>query len=94
MYCLNELLRRGYDVAVGKVGSKEVDFIATKDKEKIYYQVTDVMIAESTRTREFMPLMEIRDHYEKIVIARSMDAAAPVGGIKICRLTDYLLEES
>lgn len=51
-----ELLRRGYDVAVGKVGSKEVDFIAAKDEEKIYYQVTDEMIAESTRTRELAPL--------------------------------------
>lgn len=87
-----ELLRRGYDVAVGKVGSKEVDFIATKDEEKIYYQVTDEMIAESTRARELTPLMEIRDNYEKTVIARSVDSTASVEGIKICRLTDFLLE--
>lgn len=87
-----ELLRRGYDVAVGKVGSKEVDFIAAKDEEKIYYQVTDEMIAESTRTRELAPLMEIRDNYAKVVIARSVDSTAPVEGIKICRLTDFLLD--
>ena len=86
-----ELLRRGYDVAVGKVGSKEVDFIATKDEEKIYYQVTDEMIAESTRARELAPLMEIRDNYEKTVIARSVDSTASVEVIKICRLTYFLL---
>ena len=89
-----ELLRRGYDVAVGKVGSKEVDFIATKDEEKIYYQVTDEMIAESIRARELAPLMEIRDNYEKTVIARSVDSTASVEGIKICRLTDFLLESN
>ena len=86
-----ELLRRGYDVAVGKVGSKEVDFIATKDEEKIYYQVTDEMISDSTRTRELAPLMEIGDNYEKVVIARSVNSTATVEGIKICRLTDFLL---
>ena len=47
-----ELLRRGYDVAVGKIGNKEIDFIATKDGEKIYYQVTEDMTAEPTRSRE------------------------------------------
>ena len=88
-----ELLRRGYDVAVGKVGNREVDFIATKDAEKIYYQVTDEMIAESTRTRELAPLMEIRDNYEKTVIARSVNSTATVEGIRICRLTDFLLEQ-
>lgn len=86
-----ELLRRGYDVAVGKVGSKEVDFIATKDEEKIYYQVTDEMISDSTRTRELAPLMEIGDNYEKVVIARSVNSTATVEGIKIRRLTDFLL---
>ena len=89
-----ELLRRGYDVSVGKMGNKEVDFIATKDEEKIYYQVTDEMIAESTRARELAPLMEIRDNYEKIVIARSVDSTASVEGIKICRLTDFLLDSN
>ena len=87
-----ELLRRGFDVAVGKVGTKEVDFIATKDAMRIYYQVTDEMIAESTRARELAPLMEIRDNYEKIVVARSVDSTLPVEGIKIIRLTDFLME--
>ena len=87
-----ELLRRGYDVAVGKVGSREVDFIATKDEEKIYYQVTDEMIAESTRTRELAPLMEIRDNYEKIVLARNVNSTATIEGIRIRRLTDFLMD--
>ena len=87
-----ELLRRGYGVEVGKVGNKEADFIATKDEEKIYYQVTDEMIAESTKERELAPLKEIRDNYEKVVIARSVNSTAPVEGIKIVRLTDFLME--
>lgn len=87
-----ELLRRGFNVAVGKVGTKEVDFIATKDAMRIYYQVTDEMTAESTRARELAPLMEIRDNYEKIVVTRSVDSTLPVEGIKIIRLTDFLME--
>ena len=59
-----ELLRRGYDVAVGKIGSQEIDFIATKD-EKIYFQVTDDMTAELTRQRELAPLKMVRDNYRK-----------------------------
>ncbi len=89
-----ELLRRGYDVAVGKVGSKEVDFIATKNDEKLYYQVTDEMIAESTRARELAPLMEIRDNYEKIVLARNVSSTAPIEGIRIRRLADFLLDSN
>ncbi len=87
-----ELLRRGYDVAVGKVGDKEIDFIATRDDVKIYYQVTDDMTAEATRERELAPLKAVRDNYEKIVIAMSVNSTAPVEGIKIVRLIDFLLE--
>lgn len=86
-----ELLRRGYDVAVGKVGEKEIDFIATKDDVKIYYQVTDDMTAESTRERELAPLKAVRDNYEKVVIAMSTNSTTPVEGIKIVRLIDFLL---
>ena len=87
-----ELLRRGFDVAVGKVGDKEIDFIATRDDLKLYYQVTDDMTAESTRERELGPLMAVRDNYEKIVIAMTTNSTAPVEGIKIVRLIDFLLE--
>ena len=87
-----ELLRRGYDVAVGKVGTKEIDFIATRDSEKIYYQVTEEMFAESTRERELAPLQAIRDNYEKAVIALNVSNTASVDGIRIIRLLDFLLE--
>ena len=87
-----ELLRRGFDVAVGKVGDKEIDFIAAKDDVKVYYQVTDDMTAESTRERELAPLMAVRDNYEKVVIAMSTNSTASVEGIKIVRLIDFLLE--
>jgi len=86
-----ELLRRGFDVAVGKVGDKEIDFIATRDDVKVYYQVTDDMTAESTRERELAPLMAVRDNYEKVVIAMTTNSTAPVEGIKIVRLIDFLL---
>lgn len=86
-----ELLRRGYDVAVGKIGDKEIDFIATRDEEKIYFQVTDDIRAESTKARELAPLMSVRDNYEKIVIAANATMTTSVEGIKIIRLIDFLL---
>lgn len=87
-----ELLRKGFDVAVGKVGDKEIDFIATKDNEKTYYQVTEDMTAESTRERELAPLKAVRDNYEKVVIAMNAHSTSSVEGIKIVRLIDFLLE--
>lgn len=59
-----ELLRRGYDVAVGKVDNAEVDFIATKTDEKLYVQVTESMVSEDVRRRELTPLQKINDNYE------------------------------
>lgn len=50
-----ELLRRGYGVSIGKIDNKEIDFIAAKDEEKVYYQVTEDMTFESTRERELAP---------------------------------------
>ena len=87
-----ELLRRGYDVAVGKVGNKEIDFIATKDKEKIYYQVTEDMTSEETRERELAPLKMVKDNYEKVIVAMNTNSTASEEGIKIVRLIDFLLE--
>lgn len=86
-----ELVRRGFDVAVGKVGNTEIDFIATKDETKIYYQVTDDMTTEAVRERELAPLKAVRDNYEKVVIAMSTNSTASVDGIKIVRLIDFLL---
>lgn len=86
-----ELLRRGYDVAVGKIGDSEIDFIATKNMEKIYYQVTDQMVTKETRDRELNPLREIKDNYEKAVIILNTDTTAPIEGIQIIPLIDFLL---
>ena len=87
-----ELLRRGYDVAVGKIGDQEVDFIATKVDEKKYIQVAESMNALETRERELAPLRKIRDSYEKIVIALECDLAMTQDGIKIIKALDFLLE--
>ncbi len=87
-----ELLRRGYDVAVGKIGSQEIDFIAAKDHEKTYFQVTDDMTAESARQRELAPLKMVRDNYRKVILAMSTYSTASVEGIEIIRLIDFLTE--
>lgn len=88
-----ELLRRGYDVAVGKVGNQEVDFIATTANDKKYIQVTQNMDAETTRERELAPLRMIRDNYEKVVIVLESAFTATQDGIKIVRLEDFLLSD-
>lgn len=86
-----ELMRRGYDVAIGKIDNQEVDFIATKTDEKKYIQVTETMNAPETRERELAPLRKIRDSYEKIVIALECDLTQTQDGIKIIRALDFLL---
>ena len=89
-----ELLRKGYEVTVGKKDSLEVDFIAIKSNEKKYYQVTLSMLDESVRNRELKPLRDINDNYEKTVI--TMDKLyrnASEDGIKIKYLIDFLLED-
>ena len=88
-----ELLRRGYDVAIGKIGNLEVDFVTTKTDEKKYIQVTESMNAPETRERELAPLRKIRDNYEKLVIAMECDIAQTQDGIKIVRALDFLLGE-
>ena len=87
-----ELLRRGYDVAIGKIDSKEVDFIATKTDEKKYIQVTESMTAPETRERELAPLEKIADNYGKIVIAMEPGLMQDQAGIKIVSAIDFLLE--
>ncbi len=88
-----ELLRRGYDVAIGKIDDREVDFIATDAETKRYIQGTESMNESSTRERELAPLRKIRDNYEKIVITNECLNPVAQDGIKILRLTDFLLDE-
>lgn len=87
-----ELLRRGYDVAAGKIGTRAIDFIATRDTEKIYYQVTLDMDALETREQKLAPLKSVKDNYEKIVLALHTTSTAPIEGIKIVPLLEFLLQ--
>ena len=86
-----ELLRRGYDVAIGKVDTAEVDFIATKTDEKLYIQVTESMVSEDVRRRELTPLQKIRDNYEKIVLSMEPGLDSSYDGIKSLNLIPWLL---
>ncbi len=86
-----ELLRQGYDVAIGKIDNQEVDFIATKADEKKYIQVTENMNAPETRERELAPLRKIRDNYEKLVIALDCDLTQTQDGIRIVKALDFFL---
>ena len=67
----NELIRRGYDITIGKFKDKEVDFVCKKSKQTIYIQVSYILLDRNTIKREFEPLMKIKDNYSKYVI--SMD---------------------
>ena len=88
-----ELLCRGYDVAIGKIGENEIDFIATNINTKIYIQVTENMASSSTRERELAPFYKIKDNFEKIVITNDESYLGIQDGIKIIRLVDFLLDE-
>ena len=86
-----ELLRRGYDVAIGKVGNTEIDFIASKADDKLYVQVTESMKSEDIRIRELRPLQAIRDNYEKIVLTLDTGPNSSYEGIKSLNLVEWLL---
>lgn len=86
-----ELLRRGYDVAIGKVDNSEVDFIASKADDKLYVQVTESMQSEDVRARELRPLQVIRDNYEKIVLTLDTGFNTSYDGIKALNLVEWLL---
>ena len=89
-----ELLRRGYDVAVGKVDKAEVDFVAVKSGEKLYVQVTESMMSEDVRSRELAPLQKISDNYEKLVLSLEPGLQPSYDGIKSLELTTWLTGEA
>ncbi len=88
-----ELLRRGYDVSVGKVENFEVNFIATKTDDKIYVQVTESMITEEVRKRELYPLQKISDNYEKIILSLDTGMTSTYDGIKSINVIDWLISQ-
>lgn len=87
-----ELLRRGYDVAIGKIDHFEVDFIATKADEKLYIQVTESMRDEMVRERELRPLQKIQDNYKKLVLTLEPGIEREFGGIQVVNVVDWLIE--
>jgi predicted AAA+ superfamily ATPase len=87
-----ELLRRGYKVFTGKQYDREIDFLAVKNDEKIYFQVTLSLLDETVRKRELAPLISIKDSYEKIILSMDSLKFPDTGGIKHKNVIDWLLE--
>ena len=87
-----ELLRRGYNVSIGKIGDMEIDFITTRGEEKVYIQVSDEITDAQTRERELASLQAIRDNFEKIVLTMDyLHTGITEDGIKVLNLIDWLL---
>jgi predicted AAA+ superfamily ATPase len=89
-----ELLRRGYRVSIGKVGEKEVDFVAERPNDKKYLQVAETLAGEETRRRELEPLRAIGDNYEKMILSMDRSFIRSYDGIEVVNVIDYLLSDA
>lgn len=88
-----ELQRRGYDVFVGKLDNSEVDFIAARQENKLYIQVTQEIGSPKTEKREYGRLLDIRDNYPKYVLRTDAFAGGNYEGIKTMHIADFLLSD-
>lgn len=86
-----ELLRRGYDVCIGKIGNAEIDFVATRQENKLYIQLTQKIERDETEEREYSRLLSIADNYPKYVLRTDEFAGGNYQGIKTMHIADFLL---
>ena len=87
-----ELKRRGYKVNIGKLGTREVDFVAQKNGAREYYQVSLNMSDETTFEREITPLKQIKDNYTKTILTLDKFSVGNYAGIKVVNVIDWLLQ--
>ncbi len=85
-----ELIRQGYEVTIGKIGSLEVDFVAKKTDEIIYYQVSATILDKKTREGELRPLQKISDNYPKVLLTMDQSIFNDYSGIKVQNIIDFL----
>lgn len=88
-----ELLRRGYEVCIGKTPNGEIDFIATRQNDKLYIQITKEIKSEKTEKREYDRLLEINDNYPKYLLTTDDFAGGNYQGIKTMHIADFLLSK-
>jgi len=86
-----ELIRRGYEVTIAKIGSLEVDFVAIKSNEKHYYQVSASILDGQTLERELRPLQAIKDNYPKVILTMDQPVFDDYSGVRIQNILDFLL---
>lgn len=87
-----ELLRRGYEVYVGKYNDLEIDFVAVSPNERIYYQVTRSLLSEEVENRETRSLLAINDNYKKVILTMDVAYNKTIEGIEVKNIVDFLLE--
>jgi predicted AAA+ superfamily ATPase len=88
-----ELLRRGYQVFIGKWYDKEVDFLAIRQDNRKYYQVTLSIMDENVKARELSPLLDIRDNYEKTILSMDRTYITDHEGVRFQNIIDFLLSD-
>ena len=88
-----ELLRRGYNVTVGKIDNIEIDFIASKDDKSIFIQVTQNISKEDTYNREIKPLLKLKTNHEKLILVYDSYLDSKIEGVRVMKITDWLLTE-